>query len=1039
MMKYFLITALILCSITAANAQGVDNQSFIKRELKKFAKEQNTLWRANRAQAESVATANGLPITFTVSDSTETVSAELQRMQDSIPIYFKTTNVEAATTISTNLLWPGQLPNYNYNLTGTGVKLGVWDQAKVKFDHPEFSSGRAVDGPDVGTINNYYSDHSTHVAGTMIANGTDLLVKGMSYQGSIQSYDWNNNISELSTAASKDLIFSNHSYGIMAGWTKFKFTKDGPTFWGWLDGFDSEDDKYGRYFPEAKNFDNFAALAPYHLVVKAAGNDRGRGPNAGTSHYHLAGNTASGPFTDTHIKNGGTNGYDCLPGDGVAKNILMVGAVEDLSNPASQPPVMTLFSSWGPTDDGRIKPDIVANGYRLYSTTAHNNNLLNNDGAEGNYYTFASGTSMASPTVTGSLGLLQQLQKKLNGTAKLWSSTWKALLIHSANEAGLNTGPDYEYGWGLMNTKNAAQIMRAHKNAPPYMFERKLSQGGTIKLGYLRFAGSKVKATMCWTDPAGTPPAATLDPTNIMLVNDLDMRIKEGLTTTQPWVLNPSSPSSAATTGDNIRDNVEQAFGPTGGAIFYIKSGTVEISHKGTLSGGAQNVSIIMTGQLNFINVASDPSVKKLYAVKLRPGGGGTAVGPKGALLSTTDGGKNWTLNSSFPKLSFNDVDFSDSLNGWIVGEKGIILKTTDGGTTWTQVVSTIKAALYTVNAFDNSNVLAAGKSGLMYKTTDGGISWTTVTTSVKNNIEDIEFVNATTGWAVGTKGCILKTTDGGSTFVTQLSGTKNDIKGISFLDSTTAWAVGNKGTMIKTTDGGLNWTQFPSGVTNDLNAVHFGKKEDAPPKDNSDCPGIVCGKDGLVLLTVDGGSSWQTFAGKASLTKSSSLDPGTKSKEPSLYAIDFTSDGYAAVVGDKGQIKILTDSEEMLNDTSTSFTGQTNEIDNEEFSGEETAPVEFGLHQNYPNPFNPTTMITYEVPVNGYVTLKVFNTLGQEVATLLNHEETEAGISEIAFNANGLPSGIYFYRITVEATESETEESRGQIFFDVKKMVLLK
>jgi len=107
--------------------------------------------------------------------------------------------------------------------------------------------------------------------------------------------------------------------------------------------------------------------------------------------------------------------------------------------------VANSFSSWGPTDDGRIKPDIVADGVSVYSTLATNDSS----------YGYLNGTSMAAPGASGSLLLLQELSYKLINKP-IRAATVKALAIHTANEAGLNPGPDYKFGWGLLNTSEAA-------------------------------------------------------------------------------------------------------------------------------------------------------------------------------------------------------------------------------------------------------------------------------------------------------------------------------------------------------------------------------------------------------------------------------------------------------------------------------------------------------------------------------------------------------------------------------------------------------
>jgi hypothetical protein len=89
--------------------------------------------------------------------------------------------------------------------------------------------------------------------------------------------------------------------------------------------------------------------------------------------------------------------------------------------------------------------------------------------------------------------------------------------------------------------------------------------------------------------------------------------------------------------------------------------------------------------------------------------------------------------------------------------------------------------------------------------------------------------------------------------------------------------------------------------------------------------------------------------------------------------------------------------------------------------------PKQYSLYQNYPNPFNPSTLIRYQLPVKSKVTLRIFNVLGEEVKTLMNGEVQEAGIESVSFNADALPSGVYFYRL------------QAGTFLDVKKMLLVK
>jgi hypothetical protein len=101
--------------------------------------------------------------------------------------------------------------------------------------------------------------------------------------------------------------------------------------------------------------------------------------------------------------------------------------------------------------------------------------------------------------------------------------------------------------------------------------------------------------------------------------------------------------------------------------------------------------------------------------------------------------------------------------------------------------------------------------------------------------------------------------------------------------------------------------------------------------------------------------------------------------------------------------------------------------------------PREFVLDQNYPNPFNPLTTIGYTLPFEARVTLKIYDVLGQEVATLLNREEMDEGDQEIDFDASNLPSGVYLYRIKAEGIADPDNDIVGQTYIAVKKMVLLK
>lgn len=200
-------------------------------------------------------------------------------------------------------------------------------------------------------------------------------------------------------------------------------------------------------------------------------------------------------------------GYDCLPGHRVAKNILTVGAVDDLIggySPVAGPAAVntTEFSGWGPRDDGRIKPDLVGNGVMLFSTDA-----------DPPYWASAIGTSIAAPNVTGSLLLLLEHFQDLHGAgARMRATTLKALAVHTADESGDVDGPDHEFGWGLLNTKNAAEVL-SENGAGHRVIEDSLSNTGLDSFDFnVTGDNTTLTLTLVWADPPGTVVPPSLDP-----------------------------------------------------------------------------------------------------------------------------------------------------------------------------------------------------------------------------------------------------------------------------------------------------------------------------------------------------------------------------------------------------------------------------------------------------------------------------------------------------------------------------------------------
>ncbi len=534
-----------------------------------------------QAEARLLALDYGWPLRV----ETEHGVIELQAVVNGVPKYFTTHNKDAADTISTDECLPGGTSGLG--LTGTGVTLGIWDGGGVRTTHQEFQ-GRVTQVDSPSELN----WHSTHVAGTLVAAGVFPggggypagQSKGMSPAAQLLAYEWNNDTVEMTAAAANGLRVSNHSYGLISGW----YYDTGYSVWFWYGDVTVstvEDNWFGLYTVYSQEYDAIAHAYPYYLICKSAGNDRtDTGPGAGGGHYYYNPQTHRWQWSTATRNPDGP--YDSIGTEGIAKNILTVAAVDDVFGGyhGADGVVMSSFSSWGPADDGRIKPDIAANGIALVSTYS----------ASDYSYAIASGTSMSAPNASGSLGLLiQHWRQTRPGLGDLRSATLKALVIHTADEAGAALGPDYEFGWGLMNTLRAAQTISASATQPLAISERVLSNGGTYTLNFFGDGGKELRVTLCWTDPPGNPPGNLLDPPTPMLVNDLDLRVEDAAegVTYLPWTLNPAVPNAPATTGDNARDNVEQIVIPYPGAHPY----TLRVSHKGTLTGGSQAYSMILS------------------------------------------------------------------------------------------------------------------------------------------------------------------------------------------------------------------------------------------------------------------------------------------------------------------------------------------------------------------------------------------------------------------------------------------------------------
>lgn len=457
-------------------------------------------------------------------------------------IYLEDYNVIAASTTNTSSLHTGGI--LGLDLNGLGFTIGQWESGIPLSTHENLSLTA------VGDSETDVTEHATHVAGTLIGNGiNDSAAKGMAPQANILSHNFNADTEEMEDFASDGWLISNHSYGAITGWWR----PNSSTPWRWLKDDGSfvaggEDINFGRYGIEAKAWDEVSYYNPNYLIVKASGNDRNDNPNSGSSVLDPDSTLVAYDITMHPLGDGVFNGgYETIALRGTAKNILTIGAIDGATGNS-----MSSFSGWGPTDDGRLKPDLVGHGVDLYSSEDDSNND----------YDTKSGTSMASPNVAGSAVLLQEHYENLNGSGEFMeSATLKALMIHTATDLDID-GPDFKTGWGLLNTESAANLISEDSEEENYsvIIESALSNlGGLGNYSYSFYTDGcyNPKVTLAWTDVAGTSQSG-LNSTNPNLVNDLDLEIEKGNIDFFPYVLDATNPTNPATTGDNILDNVEQ-------------------------------------------------------------------------------------------------------------------------------------------------------------------------------------------------------------------------------------------------------------------------------------------------------------------------------------------------------------------------------------------------------------------------------------------------------------------------------------------------
>ncbi|MEA5460834.1 S8 family serine peptidase [Arcicella sp. LKC2W] len=441
---------------------------------------------------------------------------------DGNPVYINTkSNVESGTLIKANQLYSGG--TLGVNITGQNMVVGIWDGGQVRATHElltgkvAMQAGQSLDGSKIenGVTTYPGNDHQTHVSGTIV--GKDIAnqpsARGIAYSATALNYDFSDDFAEMAPFAAGGYLISNHSYG---------GANDNTTpLW-----------KFGAYDREAQKWDSLTNVNSYYLPFVAGGNEQSNNGNSAKS------------------------GYDLMTGSSASKNAMTVGALNADKS-------MSTYSNWGPTDDGRVKPEIVTRGTGINSSVfANQTTNIPSDNSYSGSGVESSGTSYAAPAAAASGLLLQQYYKSLYGNY-MKAATLKALMLGTAEDLG-QAGPDHKFGWGLLNVEKAANVIKA-KSTEGNPTAQSTSPNSTLTRGsymeeitynllpYIQTdpnrleinrwviarGGEPLIISMAWTDEKGTEQTSAngTDPTTSRLVHEYDMlvRITSPFSDTRPW------------------------------------------------------------------------------------------------------------------------------------------------------------------------------------------------------------------------------------------------------------------------------------------------------------------------------------------------------------------------------------------------------------------------------------------------------------------------------------------------------------------------
>ncbi|OQA67133.1 MAG: Ycf48-like protein [Ignavibacteria bacterium ADurb.Bin266] len=417
-------------------------------------------------------------------------------------------------------------------------------------------------------------------------------------------------------------------------------------------------------------------------------------------------------------------------------------------------------------------------------------------------------------------------------------------------------------------------------------------------------------------------------------------------------------------------------------------------------------------------NFPSNAFVGSLMCVTFTDSLTGFGGGMPARIVKTTDAGESWYVVNRTGLTDtiglINRFFFIDQTTGWAVTTRGGILKTTDSGENWfAQLNAGISVVFSSVYFVDSLNGWTANSSARPYKTTDGGNNWIQQTNLNFFDSNDIFFNNFNNGLIISSNSYLYKTSNSGSTWILILN-SGNIIRNFGWLFAQHGLIMGN--TIYETIDSGNTWQEI-------LELRNIGLRRLHSPKNNI---GFLVGYTGLVYRYID-----TTIVPVELISFDSVVEDNLvtlrwfTSSETNNYGfeilrsedkINWKKIAFVEGKGTTTETQSYTVNDEISE--SNSYYYQLKQIDYNgtiQFSKiievKVVIKLNFALHQNYPNPFNPLTKIEWQTPFAGFNVLKIYDVLGSEVKTLVD-EFLEAGKHSIDFNASGLSSGIYFYKL---------------------------